>query len=61
MRVQKRRRLMTLIADDELSWLEIDVGRVVSLLNAVAGSASALNGGMNVISGRVVGMAFQAV
>jgi len=52
---------MTLIADDELSWLEIDVGRVVSLLNAVAGSASALNGGMNVISGRVVGMAFQAV
>lgn len=60
-RVQERLRLMTLKADDGLSRLENDVSRILPVFNAVAGSASPLDGGVDVIATGMVRMAFQAV
>jgi hypothetical protein len=61
MRIQERRRFMTLKAHNALGVLENDIRRVLASLDAVARSTSHRDGGMNVISFRVVGVAFQAV
>ncbi len=52
---------MTVKAHHSLSLLETYIGRVPVVFDAMAGSASALDRGMNMIAGRMVGMAFQAV
>src|SRR5579872_1203449 len=60
-RVGVRRRFMTVKAHHSLSLLENYIGCVPVALDAMAGSASALDCGMNMITGRMVGMTFQAV
>lgn len=52
---------MTLKASDALRLLENDITPIRAVLDAVAGNASLLNSGMNVISGGMVSMAFQAI
>lgn len=61
MRIQERRRFMTLKAHHALGLFENNISRVLAVLDAVAGGASKRDGGMNMISFRVVGVAFQAV
>jgi hypothetical protein len=52
---------MALKARNALRLLENDVTRILPVLNSVAGCAAPLHGGMDVISGGVVGVALQAV
>ena len=61
MRVQEHRGFMTLKAHHALGLFENNISRVLAVLDAVAGGASKRDGGMNVISFRMVGVAFQAV
>jgi hypothetical protein len=52
---------MALETDDTLRGFESDIGRVVMVFDDVAGVASQRDGGMNMISGRMIGVAFQAI
>ena len=61
MRIRKCRRLMALETGDALRGFENDIARVVMVFDDVAGVASQRNGRMNVISGRMIGVAFEAV
>lgn len=60
-RILKRRRLVTLHANDGIRCLENHITGILAVLQAVAGSTSTLDGSMNVDSCRMIGMAFQAV
>jgi hypothetical protein len=60
-RILKRRRLVTLHANDGIRRLKNHITRIPAVLHAVAGGTSALDSRMNVDAGRMVGMAFQAV
>ena len=52
---------MALETGDALRGFENDIGRVVTVFDDVAGSASQRDGRMNVISGRMIGVTFQAI
>lgn len=53
--------LMTFAADDGLGGLEDDVSRALVDLDAVTGQASALQRGVRMVGGGVVGMTFDAI
>lgn len=59
--VGERLRLVTIKTEQRLRLLGTNVGHAVAVLDAVAGEASQLDGGMDVGSGGVVGMSFLAV
>jgi hypothetical protein len=52
---------MALETGDALREFENDVCRVVMVFDGVAGVASQRDGRMNVISGRMIGVTFQAI
>jgi hypothetical protein len=52
---------MTLETRNTFGLLEIDIRRSHAGIDAVAGNAAPGDGGMNMVSGGMVGMAFQAI